>query len=115
MNAKINKIIATSEKKSARGGLSLILKYIENIKRYELINSVVIFQLFFGNKGLGLQQFLKQIFAYFIDGTDMLISGFDNFKVTPKLEFIGVLFIYSFFIGIISVNLLTLKSNFIKP
>jgi hypothetical protein len=31
-------------------------------------------------KGLTLQQFLKQIFAFFMDGTDMSISGFDNKK-----------------------------------
>ena len=30
-----------------------------------------------GGKGLGLHQFLKQMFALFIDGTDMSISGFD--------------------------------------
>ncbi len=52
MKTKINKIKATDEKISARGGISLILKYIENIKLYELISSVVILKLFFGSKGL---------------------------------------------------------------
>jgi hypothetical protein len=39
----------------------LVLKYIENIKLYELINSIVVLKVYFGNKGLNLQQFLKQI------------------------------------------------------
>ncbi len=37
----------------------------------------------FGVKELGLQQFLKQMFAFFFDGTDMSISGFDK-KKTDK-------------------------------
>jgi len=83
MKTKINKINATDEKISSRGGLSLFLRYVENIKLYELINSVVILKIVFSNKGLKLQQFLKQMFAYFIDGTDMSISGFDK-KKTDK-------------------------------
>ena len=83
MKTKINKINATDEKISSRGGLSLFLRYVENIKLYELINSVVILKIVFSNKGLNLQQFLKQMFAYFIDGTDMSISGFDK-KKTDK-------------------------------
>ena len=83
MKTKINKINATDEKISSRGGLSLFLRYVENIKLYELINSVVILKIIFSNKGLNLQQFLKQMFAYFIDGTDMSISGFDK-KKTDK-------------------------------
>ncbi len=80
MKTKINKIKVTNEKISARGGISLFLRYIEKIKLYELINSIVILKLIFGNKGLSLQQFLKQMFAYFIDGTDMSISSFDEKK-----------------------------------
>lgn len=83
MKTKINKIDATDEKISSRGGLSLFLRYVENTKLYELINGVVILKIVFGSKGLKLQQFLKQMFAYFIDGTDMSISGFDN-KKTDK-------------------------------
>lgn len=40
-------------------------------------------KIVFGGKGLSLQQFLKQIFAYFMDGTDMSISSFDK-KKTDK-------------------------------
>jgi len=80
MKTKINKISVTDEKISSRGGLPLFLKYVENIKLYELISSVLLLKIVFGSKGLGLQQFLKQIFAFFIDGTDMSISGFDKKK-----------------------------------
>ncbi len=80
MKTKITKISATDEKISARGGLSLFLRYVENIKLYELISSAVLLKIIFYNKGLGLQQFLKQMFAYFIDGTDMSISSFDKKK-----------------------------------
>jgi len=60
--------------------LSLFLRYIANIQLYELIGSVFLLKIVFGGKGLNLQQFLKQIFAYFMDGTDMSISGFDKKK-----------------------------------
>jgi hypothetical protein len=39
MGTKITKIGVTNEKKSARGGLSLILRYIENIGIYTLVTS----------------------------------------------------------------------------
>lgn len=83
MKSKINKIRATNDKISSRGGLSLILRYIENTKLYELVSNFVLMKVVFGAKGLSLQQFLKQMFAYFFDGTDMSISGFDK-KKTDK-------------------------------
>ena len=81
MKTKITKISATNDKISSRGGLALFLRYTANIKLYELICSVFLLKIFLGRKGLGLQQFLKQMFAYFIDGTDMSISGFDKKKI----------------------------------
>ncbi len=83
MKTKINKISPTNDKLSSRGGLSLFLEYIENTKLYELISSVILPKLSLGNKGLRLKQFLKQMFSFFIDGTDMSISGFDK-KKTDK-------------------------------
>ena len=83
MSTKINKISISDEKITARGGITLFLRYIENIKLYDLISSVVLLKVVFGNKGLKLQQFLKQMFAFFIDGTDMSIAGFDK-KKTDK-------------------------------
>ena len=83
MKTKINKISITDDKITARGGITFFLRYIKNIKLYELISSVVLLKVVFGNKGLKLQQFLKQMFAFFIDGTDMSIAGFDK-KKTDK-------------------------------
>ena len=81
MKTKINKISITDDKMTARGGITLFLRYIENIKLYELISNVVLLKVVFGNKGLKLQQFLKQMFAFFIDGTDMSMAGFDKKKI----------------------------------
>lgn len=80
MGKRITKIVATDEKLSSRGGLSLFLKYVENIKIYDVIESAVLPEVDFGAKGLDFAEFLKQMFAFYIDGTDMSISGFDRKK-----------------------------------
>ena len=80
MSTNITKIGITSDKISGRGGLPLFLRYIETIGLYKLISCTILSLLSIGAKGLGLQQFLKQMFAFFMDGTDMSISGFDNKK-----------------------------------
>ena len=80
MGTKITKIGITNEKISARGGLSLILRYIENIGLYGLISSSILTLLAKNNKGLQLPGFLKQMFAFCIDGTNTSISYFDQLK-----------------------------------
>lgn len=80
MGTKITKIGVTNDKISARGGLVFFLRYIENIGLYKLISNMLISLLFINSKGLRLQQFLKQMFAFFIDGTNMSISSFDKKK-----------------------------------
>jgi len=80
MGAKITKIGVTNDKITARGGLPLVLRYIEKIGLYSLISNNIISLFTTNNKGLQLLQFLKQIFAFFIDGTNMSISGFDAKK-----------------------------------
>ena len=80
MGTKINKISITDEKISSRGGLTFFLRYIANIGLYSLIGKFILAEIVFGKKGLSFQQFLKQIFAYFIDGTNMTLSSFDNKK-----------------------------------
>jgi len=81
MGSKITKISVTNDKISGRGGLSFYLRYIENIGLYKLIANTLISLLLIGNKGLQLHQFLKQMFAFFMDGTNMSISSFDKKKV----------------------------------
>jgi len=80
MSTKITKIGLTNDKISARGGLPLFLRYVEQIGLYRLISGTINSLLFKNRKGLQLQQFLKQIIAFFIDGTNMSISGFDQIK-----------------------------------
>lgn len=80
MAAKITKIGITNDKISGRGGLALILRYVEKIRLYDHISGVISSKILIGSKGLQLQQFLKQIFACFLDGTDMTMSGFEAKK-----------------------------------
>jgi len=80
MSLKITKIGVTKDKISARGGISLFLRYIENIKLYRLISITLVPFILLSGRGLQLQQFLKQMFAFFIDGTDMAMTGFDRKK-----------------------------------
>lgn len=80
MSSKITKLGITNDKISARGGVSLYLRYVQNIKLYELIAITFSSFLTISSKGLQLQQFIKQMLAFFIDGTDMTMSGFDSKK-----------------------------------
>lgn len=80
MSSKITKLGVTNDKISARGGISLYLRYIQNIKLFRLMSLTLTSFIILNSKGLQLQQFLKQILAYFIDGTDMSISSFDRKK-----------------------------------
>jgi hypothetical protein len=72
MSSKITKISATNQKISGRGGITLFLRYVEQIKFYNLINHVFSNLPIFNSKGLQLSQFIKQMLAFFIDGTDIL-------------------------------------------
>lgn len=80
MGAKITKINVTSKKISARGGLPLILRYIERIKLYGLISNTLVSLLVTSSKGLQLTDFFKQMIAFFIDGTSMAMTYFDQLK-----------------------------------
>lgn len=80
MSSKITKLGVTNDKISARGGIPLFLRYIQNIKLFGLMSATFTSVLVINSKGLQLQQFLNQMFAYFIDGTDMAMSGFDRKK-----------------------------------
>ena len=77
---KINKIGITEDKISGRGGLSLFLRYVERTGFYQLSKNIFGEKLTIGAKGLGLNQFIKQILAYFIDGTYMCIESFNELK-----------------------------------
>ncbi|HZJ21427.1 MAG TPA: IS1380 family transposase [Pricia sp.] len=80
MSAKITKIGVTNDKISARGGLALFLRYVEGTGLYALMSGKLSPLVPQGNKGLRLQGFAKQMLAFFIDGTDMSMAGFDQRK-----------------------------------
>ncbi len=70
MAAKITKIGVTNNKISARGGLSLLLCYTEQIGLFKLISFVLDGLLSSNNKWLQLEAFLKHMIAFFMDGTN---------------------------------------------
>ncbi len=77
---KITNISVTNQKIYGRGGNTLFLRYVEQTKFYE-VKAFGFSRLgVFNAKGLQLQQFMKQVIAFFIDGTDMSIAGFDKKK-----------------------------------
>lgn len=80
MGTKITKISVTNDKISGRGGLFLILRYLEKTNLFSVIISILTPIMKVYSKGLQLEQFLLQIFAFFFDGTDMTMSGFDAKK-----------------------------------
>ncbi|MEA1898929.1 MAG: IS1380 family transposase [Bacteroidota bacterium] len=73
---KINKIEIKNDTISGRGGLIPFIHYIENTKLFSLINRYL-GNIKLSKKGLTLNQFVKQIIVFFMDGTDMSITGFD--------------------------------------
>ncbi len=80
MGTKITKIGVTKDKISARGGLPLFLRYIEKTGLYGLVSNTLTILIFKSNKGLQLNEFLKQMFAFCMDGTNTAISYFDQLK-----------------------------------
>ena len=76
---KINKIEITNDTISGRGGLIPFIHYVENTKLFSLINRYL-GHIKLSKKGLMLNQFVKQIIVFFMDGTDMSITGFDRKK-----------------------------------
>jgi Transposase DDE domain group 1 len=76
---KITKIERTGDKISGRGGITLFLRYVQQTGFFGIALGVLSF-VCISRKGLSLKQFITQMLAYFIDGTDMSMSGFDRKK-----------------------------------
>ncbi len=66
MGLKISKIGITKDIISARGGLPLFLRYFAKIGGYQLLSSTISDKISSNNKGLQLNQFLKQIIAFLL-------------------------------------------------
>jgi hypothetical protein len=76
---QISKIEITNDKISGRGGLAFFLRYVEQIGFYEL-SEKILGHIRISAKGLSLYQFIKQMLAYFIDGTYMSMESFNDRK-----------------------------------
>ena len=76
---KITKLEITDDTITSRGGLFFILRYIENIHFFKLFEKIF-GHLKTSSKGLTCLQFIKQLVAFFIDGTDMAMTSFDRRK-----------------------------------
>ena len=77
---KIAKIGITNDKISDRGGLILFLNYFEKKGGYTLLFSVISEKINSNKKGLQLNELIKQIIAFFMDGTDCTMLSFDYKK-----------------------------------
>lgn len=74
---KIKEIQTTPDCLTSRAGLSFIVRYIENIHINPLLTR------YFGSlrlsrKGLPIKELFKQIFCFFIDGTSLHLTRFDE-------------------------------------
>ena len=77
--AKISAIEITDEKLSGRGGLTLFIRFIENIGFYQFFEKYFSFAKR-SSKGLSCRQFIMQLLAFFIDASDLSMLGFDRRK-----------------------------------
>lgn len=77
MCAKITKLELLQIKFLPEAGLPF-LRYVENIGTYSIIFKYLSVYVCKMSRGLQLSQFLKQMFAYFMDGSDMSMQSFDR-------------------------------------
>lgn len=73
---RINRIETTNATLSNRGGLSFILRYIEKVGLFTLIQKTVT-NIHCNAKSKPIPCIIRQILAFFIDGSIKAISGFD--------------------------------------
>jgi len=76
---KISTVEITKDKMSGRGGLFFFLREVESIGFYSFFENHFHF-LTFSGKELPLIQFTRQMTAFFIDGSDRSMTGFDRHK-----------------------------------
>jgi hypothetical protein len=76
----INWIETTNATLSNRGGLAFILRYIESIEFFRLIEATL-HSLCLHSKGEKASFIVRQIIAFLIDGTFRTISSFDTLRI----------------------------------
>jgi hypothetical protein len=75
--SKITKVEITNDVLSGRGGLALLLRYIDSIGAIDMIENAV-GDLRGSSKGLPMGEMARQVIACFLDGSDKSMTGFDS-------------------------------------
>ncbi len=86
MANKITKISLTNQKISGRGGSTLFPRYVVQTKFYEVITFVFNGLDIFNTKGLQLQQFMKQVIAFFLMVQICRLQGLTKEKKTNLIS-----------------------------
>ena len=76
---KIKDIGITEDKISGRGGLAFFLRYLEKVEIFNVFERNLGF-LRKSKKGQQLCKVIRQLMAYFVDGSHRSISGFDELR-----------------------------------
>lgn len=79
IKTEINKIDITKDTITGRGGLLFITKYLKRIKLLSLLSDTFSF-LRKSKKGSPLENIFKQLICFFIDGTSLTLSYFEQLK-----------------------------------
>ena len=74
---QITTIETTTDKITGRGGITFILRYLEKIKLFHLVDRLL-GDVWGSKKGKGSGFILRQVLAKMIDGSDLTIQGFDR-------------------------------------
>jgi hypothetical protein len=74
---QISTVAITTDKITGRGGIPFILRYLEKIKVFHLIDMLV-GEVWGSRKGKGSGFILRQVIAKMMDGSDLSIQGFDR-------------------------------------
>lgn len=76
---RIGKVETTNDTLTGRGGISLFVRYLEQINIYDILT-----RKFGGlrksNKGVAVWMLFKQVFCFFFDGTSRHLTRFDDLK-----------------------------------
>ena len=75
---RINKVQPTEEKISGRAGLSLFVRYLENVQIIANLLMPCFGGLRKNKKGVPAHEIFKQLFCFFLDGTSRHLSYFDQ-------------------------------------
>jgi hypothetical protein len=88
-NSKINSVGISSDTLTGRGGLPLIMRYLDKIGIWAIFEDTI-GHLRFSGKGKAIGVIVRQIIATFIDGTDSTMEGFDrrrkHAEISAQLE-----------------------------